>query len=233
MWTSIPRSLSIIVASRPIWPDPITNARSRVPDLQPLLGEKRLFDRLGANARRLGEDAEMLEVLRHLHDVFGVVDEVLGQIPMAEVDSALVVNLVAGDVVPADQVEDRLTRPADRAGDKIARSDFSDLVSHLDDLPEALVPDHQVLAAGWGVAVESLVDLAIGRVDADLQAPSPERARPSGILHTWGCGWSDSLGTGISRRCTLFGLPGSTATAFIGMSSPDRREKVTRRNGRA
>ncbi len=141
----------------------------RVPDLQPLLGEKGLFDGLGADAGRLGEHAEMLEVLRHLHDVFGIVDEVLGQIAVAEVDAALVVNLVAGDVVPADQVEDRLTRAADRAGDIVARTDLLDLVADFDDLPEAFVPDHQVLAAGRGVAVESLVDLAVGRIDADLQ----------------------------------------------------------------
>ena len=31
------------------------------------------------------------------------------------------------------------------------------------------MPDDQVLAAGRGVAVEGLVDLAVGRVDADLQ----------------------------------------------------------------
>ena len=92
-----------------------------VPDLQPLLGEEGLFDRLGADAGRLGEHAEVLQVLRHLHDEFGVVDEVLGQIAVAEVDSALVVDLVAGDVVPADQVEDRLTRAADGAGDIVAR----------------------------------------------------------------------------------------------------------------
>ena len=94
----------------------------RVPDLQPLLGEEGLLDRLGADACRLGKHAEMLQVLGHLHDVLRVVDEVLGQIPVAEVDSALVVNLVAGDVVPADQVEDRLARASDRAGDVIARA---------------------------------------------------------------------------------------------------------------
>src|SRR5579883_1073021 len=45
-------------------------------------------------------------------------------------------------------------------------------------------------------------------------------ARPSGILQTCGWGWSVSLGTGMSRRWTLFGLPGRTATAFI-EDSPD------------
>ncbi len=140
-----------------------------VPDLQPLLGEERLFDRLGAHAGRLGEDAEMLEVLRDLHDVFRVVDEELGQIPVTEIDSAFVVDLVAGDVVPADHVEDRLARAADRARDVVAGPEFLDLVSDLDDLSEALVPDDQVLAARRGVAVKGLVDLAVSRIDTDLQ----------------------------------------------------------------
>src|SRR5262249_17791635 len=55
-------------------------------------------------------------------------------------------------------------------------------------------------------------------------------ARPPGILQTWGCGWSDSLGTGISRRCTLLGLPGNTATAFI-RGSPDQRKLFYRQRG--
>ena len=64
----------------------------------------------------------MLEVLRDLHDEFRVVDERLGQIAMTEVDSALVVNLFARDVVAADHVEQRSARPADGARDIVARA---------------------------------------------------------------------------------------------------------------
>ena len=113
--------------------------------------------------------AEMLEVLRHLHDVFGVVDEGLGQITVAEVDPALVIHLFAGDVVPADDVEQRPARPADGAGDVVARPHFGHFVPDLDDLPEALVPDHEMLAARRRVAIKSLVDLAISGIDTDLE----------------------------------------------------------------
>ena len=124
-----------------------------VPDLKPLLGEECLFNCLGTHTGRLGEDAEMLEVLRNLHDIFRVVDEELGKIPVAKVYAALVVDFVAGDVVAADHVEDRLARATDCAGDVVAGPEFLDFVSHLDDLAEALVPDNQVLTAGRGVSV--------------------------------------------------------------------------------
>ena len=140
-----------------------------VPDLEPLLRQERLLDRLGADAGRLGEDAEVLQVLRDLHDVLGVVDEGLGQVAVAEVDPPLVVDLLAGDVVPPDLVEDRAARPSDRAGDVVARLHLGHLVAHLEHLPEALVADDEVVAPGGGVAVEGLVDLAVGGVDPDLE----------------------------------------------------------------
>ena len=141
----------------------------RIPDLEPLLGQERLLDRLGADAGRLGQDAEMLEVLRDFHDVFGVVDEDLGQITVTEVDPPLVIDFLAGDVVTPDQVEQGPARPSDRAGDVIARLHFGHLVPDLEHLPEALVADDQVVAARRCVAVECLVDLAVGGVDSDLK----------------------------------------------------------------
>ena len=93
----------------------------------------------------------------------------LGQITMTEIDSALVINLLARDVVAADHVEQRSPRPADRARDIVARLDLGHLVAHLDHLPEALVPDHEVLAPRRSISVEGLVDLAVGGVNADLK----------------------------------------------------------------
>ncbi len=111
----------------------------------------------------------MLEVLRDLHDVLGVVDEDLGQITVTEVDAPLVVDFLAGDVIASDLVEQGPARPSDRAGDVIARLHFGHLVPDLEHLPEALVADDQVVAAWRCVAVERLVDLAIGGVDPDLE----------------------------------------------------------------
>jgi len=42
---------------------------------------------------------------RYLDDVFRVVDEVLGQVSVAEIDAPLVVGFFTGDVIPPDLVE--------------------------------------------------------------------------------------------------------------------------------
>src|SRR5262245_49347138 len=46
------------------------------------------------------------------------------------------------------------------------------------------------------------------------------------MRQTCGWGWSVSFGAGMSRRWTLFGLPGRTATAFIA-DSPDHGDAVS------
>src|SRR5262249_54948739 len=53
--------------------------------------------------------------------------------------------------------------------DEVAGLDLGHAVADLEDLAEALVTDDQVLTARGRVAVEGLVDLAVGRVHADLQ----------------------------------------------------------------
>ena len=118
----------------------------------------------------------MLQLWRDFHHVLGIVHEQLGQVAVTEIDAALVVSLFAGDVVATDHVIDRTARSADGAGDQIARLEFRDLRTDFDHLPKALVPDDKMFAAGGSVAVEGLVDLAISRIDADLQRLHQHRA---------------------------------------------------------
>ena len=146
------------------------------PNLQTLLSQVRLIDRLRTDAGRFRQHAEMPQLRRDLHHVFGIVHEHLGHVTVTEIDATLVVGLFAGDVVPSDLVIDRTTRSADGTRDQIARLEFRDLRTDFEHLPEALVPDDKVFAAGRSVAVESLVDLAISRIDADLQRLHQDRA---------------------------------------------------------
>src|SRR5262249_40413146 len=125
----------------------------------------------------------VLEVFGNFHDVLGVVDEVLRQKAVTKIDAALEVDFVAGDVVPADQVENRLTRSPNRAGDIISGPELLDVVSNLDHLAEAFVPDHQVLAAGRGIAIKRFVDFAVRRIDADLQHLHQNPAAISDFAH--------------------------------------------------
>jgi hypothetical protein len=81
----------------------------------------------------------MPQVHRDLDHVLGVIDEKLGHVPVSEVDPALVIDFLAGDVVAADQVEERAARPPDGAGDVVAGLEVVDLVADLDHLAEAFV----------------------------------------------------------------------------------------------
>src|SRR5579864_33239 len=147
-----------------------------MPNLQTLLRQERLLYRLCANAGWLGKDTEMFQVLRHFHDVVRIVDEVLGEVSMAEIDPPLVIDFFAGDVVSADLIEQRITRPADRARDEVTRLHLGHLVPHFDDLPEALVSDDEVFSARRGVSVERLVDLPVGCIDTNLEHLDQYRA---------------------------------------------------------
>jgi hypothetical protein len=88
-----------------------------------------------------------------------------------QVDPALEVHLVAGDVVPANQVVQRRSRPPHRAGAQVPRLDVFHLGADRLDDPEALVSQHQKVVPLRRIAVERLVNLGVCRVDADLQRP--------------------------------------------------------------
>ena len=141
----------------------------RLPHLQALLRFNRLLDRLGGAAHRLREDVQVLESDGHLDDVVGAVDEVLGQEPVQQVDAALVVDLFARDVGPADLVVDRAAGSAYGGRDVIPGLDVPDRRTDLFDDPERFVAQHQVVVAGGRVAIQRVVDLAVGGVDAHLE----------------------------------------------------------------
>ena len=139
------------------------------PDLQPLLCEKHLLQRLRTDAGRFRQHPQMLQLHRHPDDVFGVVHEGLGHVAVTQVDAPFVVRFFAGDVVASDDVKQRTTGPTHGAGNVVAHLQLGHLVADFNDLPETLVADHQMLAARRGVAVQRLVDFPVGGVDADLQ----------------------------------------------------------------
>ena len=78
-----------------------------------------------------------LEVLWDLDDILGVVDEEFGEVAVAEVDAALVVDFLAGDVVAADDVEERAAGASDGAGDEVAGLDLGDMFADFEDPAEA------------------------------------------------------------------------------------------------
>src|SRR5262249_4525513 len=102
-----------------------------------------------------------------MDDVLGVVHVVLGEIPMAQVDAALVVDIVRGHVVGADLVVDTVTRPTHGGHDVVARTKLSHVGPHGFYPSEALVPDDQEVISRGRCPVFRGVDLLVGSVNAD------------------------------------------------------------------
>src|SRR5205823_2267513 len=102
-------------------------------------------------------------------DVFFFIDKIFGEVAVAEIDAALVIRLFAGHVVGADQVIDRAAGATDGGGDVVARLNLLHVGADFFHDAERLVADDEVVVAGRGVAVKSVVDLAIGGIDADLE----------------------------------------------------------------
>src|SRR2546430_16637802 len=92
----------------------------RLPYFQATLDLVRLVDSFLDDGCRFEQHADLLEALWHLDDEFDVVHVVLGQIAMAQVDTTLVVGVISGHIVRADQVVDTLAWPAHSGHDVIA-----------------------------------------------------------------------------------------------------------------
>ena len=84
----------------------------------------------------------MLEPLRHPDDVLLLIDEILRQISVPQINTSLIIDLLAGHVVGANQVVDRPTGPADSSGDVVSWSHAANVRADLDHLSKRLVPQH-------------------------------------------------------------------------------------------
>src|SRR5262245_60237317 len=141
----------------------------RTPDAHAALGFVGLVDGLGRAAHRLHEHVQVLETLWDADDVFLFIDKVFGEEAVAEVDATLVVGLLAGHIVGADEVVDRAAGAADGGGDVVARLNALHVGADFLNDAKGLVTDDEVAVAWRSVAVEGVVDLAVGGIDADFQ----------------------------------------------------------------
>ena len=111
----------------------------------------------------------MLESLRHFDDELNVIDVILGQISVTQVDAALVVDVVGGHVVGADEVVNTLAGAAHGGDDIVAGLHFGDIRPDRFDLAKAFVADDEVIVSGRRCAVFGGVDFFVGAVNADAQ----------------------------------------------------------------
>ena len=97
---------------------------ARAPHLEAALDLVRLVDAFLDDGSRLEQHSDVLEALRHFHDELDIVDVILRQIPVAQVDAALVVGVIRGHIVGADQVINALAWPPYGGYDVVARASF-------------------------------------------------------------------------------------------------------------
>jgi hypothetical protein len=142
---------------------------ARLPHLQPPLDLIRLVNSFLDYRRGLEQHANVLQSLWHLHDEFDVVHVVLGQISMAQVDAALVVDVVGGHVIGADQVIDTLAGPAHGGDDIVVGSQFGHVRAYGFHAAEAFVADDQEIVSWRGGAVFGRVDFLVGTVHTDTK----------------------------------------------------------------
>src|SRR2546426_673330 len=116
--TSALRSPPVTLASTrtPFLP----SGSARLPDSQPPLDLVRLVDPLLGHRRRLEQDADLAQRLGQRDHVLRILDVALGEVPVQQVDPALVVRVVGGHVLEADLVVDRVARAADGRNDESA-----------------------------------------------------------------------------------------------------------------
>jgi hypothetical protein len=122
----------------------------------------------------------VLEPFGHLHDELGVFDELLGHEAVQKIDASLVVFFMAGDVVAADEVEQRRTWPANGARAVVPGFDMRDVGSDFFDNAEHFVPEHEEIEPLGRPAIQRLIDFGVSCIDADLQRPhddAPPRGR--------------------------------------------------------
>ena len=164
-------------------PRPHDRGPPRAPHAQPPLDLVRLGDALLDHGERLEEHADLAQPPRDLHDELGVVDVVLGEVPVAQVDPALEVDVVGGHVVGADQVVEARARPADGGHDVVAGLHLGHVLPDRLDPAEPFVADDQEVMPVGGGAVLRRVDLLVRPVDADAQDLDEDAPAAGDVVH--------------------------------------------------
>src|SRR6266852_6333115 len=137
---------------------------ARTPHLQPALNLIGLVNAFLHNGGGLQQHSDVFEALRYLDDEFDVIDVVFRQITVAQIDAALVVRVVRGHVVGADQVINAFARPAHRGHNVVAGFHFGDTGADGFVLTEALVTNDQEIKSRGRCSVLGGVDLFVGSV---------------------------------------------------------------------
>ena len=117
-------------------------------------------------ARRLKQNAILLEALWDLNDIFGLVHVILGKEPVEEIDAVLEVCVVRSRIVLADFVVNTAARSPDSGRYIVSGGEFGNVFTDLFDYTEALVPNDKEIASRRGCPVFGGVYFLVGSVNS-------------------------------------------------------------------
>src|SRR5271165_2670783 len=104
---------------------------ARPPHLQATLDLVSLYDAFLYDRHRLKQNGDILQSLRNLDDVLGIVDVILGQEAVQPADATLKVLIVGGHVVGADLVVEAIARAAHGSHYVLAGLELGDIRANL------------------------------------------------------------------------------------------------------
>ena len=142
---------------------------ARRPPHHPFLDLPRLERRFLHDAQRLqqhGEGSERRWNLDHERRGLAVV---LAHIAVRALDPALGVGTEQAHVAFARLAVGTVVRATHGRDHQVAPREARHPIPHPFDQAERLVSDHQEVRAGRGLAIQPLIDLGVGAIDADLQ----------------------------------------------------------------
>src|SRR5438876_140396 len=147
---------------------PVTLVSTSTPFL-PILDFICLVNSLLADRRRFEQNSHLFLSLRKLDDELCVINVIFGQVPMAQIDPALVIRVVCRHIVGADEVVDALSRTANGRDHIISRLKFCDVRRDGFDPSKTFVANNQVVESRGRCAVFGGIDFLVGAIDADSQ----------------------------------------------------------------
>src|SRR5690242_8576729 len=148
----------------------------------------------------LQQYSNTLQTLRDLDDELDIIDVMLRQVAVAQVDAALVVDVIGGHVIGSDKVVDALTGATYGGDDVVAGLHFGDIRPDSFHLSETFVADDEKVVSGRCCAVFRSIDLLVGTIDADAENFYQDSAAVWNLIHRWLWQIGDVDAVGLSRE---------------------------------
>src|SRR4051812_34588570 len=138
-----------------------------MPNSQTTLSFEGLGDSLLHDSEWLQQNSDLLQSTGDPDDVLGVIDVIFRQIPVQQVDAALIVDIVRRHIIRADQVVDAMPRTPHSCDHVVTRLQLCDMLSNRLNTPKPFVSRDKKLVTRGRRTVFRRIDLFISPINAN------------------------------------------------------------------